>query len=302
MMMKNNNKGQNLDDNPKIYLIYGPTASGKTALALELAHRLQAPIISADSRQIYRWLDIWTWKILPHEQQGIVHYWLDICDPEMSYDAYAFRAYAREITEAHLLQWKSVILCWGTGLYLDAVIFERETSRIPPNSVLRTELEQYRQERGNEALWKRLHLLHAPTADRIQPASYPAVIRAIEILTGWEIPPNQNHADWKLWKPLVAMTPKIPSREILYEGINRRIEAMFKLGLIEEVEWLLRQGYTSEDPGMNSIGYREVVDYLQWNISKASTREIIAQKNRNYAKRQITWNQRYQRFYHEYFP
>lgn len=315
---------QKPSDKPKLILIYGPTASWKSARAVEVAELLQAQglvpfVVSVDARQIYRGLNIGTGKIPSDEMRGIPHHMLDIIDPSERFSVVDFRNRVEEIPEWKI--WKKQfphissvtptyipILCWGTGLYIDSLIFERSYPEIEADWNLREELERFRLEYGNQALWQKLSDIDPGYASELHPNNYHYVIRGIEVmmktwtskrdiqdtpilkydtlfLTPYQETPLSEE-DTKRWK-----IP--PERQALYDWIDTRVEKMFNDWLIEEV-WYNMDIFTSSAPGLRTIGYKEVVDYLEWRISLDECKNLVKQHNRNYAKRQVTWNKKYE--------
>lgn len=282
------------DTRPKLIVIYGPTGCWKTALSLEIANTIQSEIISVDARQIYRWLNIGTGKITPAEMWDIKHHMIDIISPEEEYSAGDFRGDARDIIEEMHAKGKIPVLCGGTGLYIDTLIYDFSLPWAPPDMKLRDELETFRLQNGNEALWKKLHDIDPEYANMLHINNYRYVMRGIEVMMQTGI--SKLHTKDERISPynILFITPFDGNRDVLYEKINHRIEQMFTDGLIEEVEHLLKN--TSKDaPGLNTIGYREVIDYLDGDISLERCKELVKQHNRNYAKRQLTWNKRYQK-------
>ncbi len=282
------------DTRPKLIVIYGPTGCWKTALSLEIANKIQSEIISVDARQIYRWLNIGTGKITPAEMWDIKHHMIDIISPEEEYSAGDFRKDARDIIEEMHAKEKIPVLCGGTGLYIDTLIYDFSLPWAPPDMRLRDELETFRLQNGNEALWKKLHDIDPEYANMLHINNYRYVMRGIEVMIQTGI--SKLHTKDERISPynILFITPFDGNRDALYEKINHRIDQMFTDGLIEEVEHLLKN--TSKDvPGLNTIGYREVIDYLDGNISLERCKELVKQHNRNYAKRQLTWNKRYQK-------
>ncbi len=223
----------------KIFLVYGPTGSGKTRLSLEIAKRLNGEIISADSRQIYQGLDIGTGKIPISEMSGIPHYGLDLISPDEKYDAARFRDYAREKISEIQSRGKTAIICGGTGLYIDALIYDLDVPAFASNPEYQEKLESYRQKFGNEKLWQRLEALDPEYAREIHPNSYPYVMRGLEIIERTGQSKRECRSARTLVYEVAAITPYIDSienRKTLYEGIHVRIDTMFQDGLVDEIQ------------------------------------------------------------------
>lgn len=260
-------------------------------------------IISADSRQIYREMNIGTGKILPHQMENILHYGLDIIEPNEAFSVVDFR---ENIENSPLFaEWKNLqkdknfskkiipIICGGTGLYIDSLIFERNYLGSKPNPERREELENFRKKFGNKALWQKLHDIDPTYAEILHPNNHTYIIRGIEIFeeTGHS---KLDAEDEKptLKYPTIFLTPYTDSpenREKLYTKINLRIDEMFTDGLVEEVKNIAKK-YGNNAVGLGTIGYKEVMSYLNDEISLEEAKNLVAQHNRNYAKRQITWN------------
>jgi tRNA dimethylallyltransferase len=278
----------------KIFLVYGPTGSGKTRMALEIAERLDGEIISADSRQIYRGLDIGTGKIMPGEMRGIPHYGLDLIDPDQTYNAAMFRDYAREKIQGIRSRGKTAVVCGGTGLYIDALIFDLDVPAFESDPEYQSNLEKFRREHGNERLWQRLEALDPEYAKEIHPNSYPYVMRGLEIIERTGVSKREYRSERRLGYDVMAVTPYSDEfRARLYENINSRVDGMFRNGLVEETTELLRQGFSPDSPGLRTIGYAETCRFLAGELTLERAMELVQQGNRNYAKRQVTWCKKY---------
>lgn len=276
----------------KVVVIFGPTACWKTDLSIDIAKFLGTEIISTDSQQIFKGLDIWTWKITPEEMAWVKHHCLDIITPDISYSVWEFKQNAEKIIEE--LQWKAKVpmLVWGTGLYIDSLIFDFNIPRVPASDSLREELENYRLENWNEALHKMLEEIDPEYAKDLHPNNYRYVMRGIEVkkLTGSS--KLEFREEKKLKKEVLFITPYSWNREGLYERINLRVKMMFSSGLVDEVKSLLEK-YDREDFWMKSIWYKEVCSYLNEEISLEEAIELVQKHSRNYAKRQLTWFNKY---------
>lgn len=279
----------------KIVVVYGPTACGKTNLSLDMAEFLGTEIISADSRQIYKRLNVGSGKIMPHEMRGIKHHMLDIADIQEHYSVALFVKAVQPVIVHLLAQNKIPVLCGGTGLYLDAVLYGLQTDDVWPNWKYRQELEALRQKKGNDFLWNMLFEKVPKYASTLHANNYRYVMRALELH-------KQNpQADVKpktvrqsQYDTLFVTPYNDTNRTQLYKNINERVANMFAHGLVEETEQILQDGYKPTDFWLNTIGYKQTVAYLQGTISKAEAVEQVQQASRHYAKRQITWNKRYE--------
>lgn len=278
-----------LNKKPLIAVV-GPTASGKTALSLKIAKEFNGEIISADSRQIYRYMDIGTDKIPVSMQEGVRHYLLDIIEPNGEFTVADFKRMTLKIMpEIHARQ-NVPILCGGTGLYLDAVIENYQIPHIPPQYDIRQKLAQYYEQHGAVALHTLLKERDPETAARIHPNNVRYVIRALEInLVG-----GDRKQDRKGERMFHVFKIGIDwPRELLYERINRRVENQLERGLLNEVKTLLMKGYHEKLPAMSSLGYLELVNHIKGEKTLPEAVEDIKRNTRNYAKRQMTWFRRY---------
>lgn len=277
---------------PKILVLLGPTASGKTALSLEIAKKYNGEIISADSRQVYRHMDIGTDKISSENQQGISHNLLDIVSPSQRFTVADFKRLAEEKIEDILSRDALPMLVGGTGLYIRAVT---ENYAIPPSdeklrAELYDELAQYQKEIGKESASKRMHeklkKIDPSAASKIHHNNIPYIIRAIEIVlkTGKPKDEQRHKPKYKVLK----IGLKWP-REELTRRINERVDLQIKKGLIEETQKLLNMGYSRDLASMRSLGYREMSQFLSGELSKDQAISQLKINTRNFAKRQMTW-------------
>lgn len=273
--------------NPLI-VVLGPTASGKTSLSLKIAKKINGEIISADSRQIYKYMDIATDKLPKQDQEGIKHHMVDIIGPNRQFTLADYKRLAiKTIKDIHSRK-KVPILVGGTGLYISAVCENYQIPKVPPNYKLRQELEEKYKERGGEYLFKRLKKLDPKTAQKIDPRNSRYLIRALEInLIG-----KKNKTDQKK-EPLFEIL-KIGidwPREMLYDRINQRVEEQIRKGLVEEIKILLEK-YNRGLPSMSSLGYPQIIKYLDGELTLKEAKELLQKETRNYAKRQMTWFRR----------
>lgn len=279
-----------LDAKQKLLVIIGPTAVGKTKLSIELAHRFNAEIISGDSMQIYRGMDIGTAKIKKDEMEGIPHHLIDIKEPYENFSVAEFqhlvRAKIKEIAE----KGKLPMIVGGTGLYIQSVIYDYRFADVPGDEALRRKLEERANEIGNEALHKELMEKAPVSAAHIHPNNRRRVIRALEIfhLTGGKTMHDfqiNQQPELMYQTALIGLTME---REKLYERINQRVDLMMKQGLLEEVKSLHSQGLR-DCQSIQAIGYKEIYEYLDGKISLEQAVENLKQNSRRYAKRQLTW-------------
>ncbi|MDD4529995.1 MAG: tRNA (adenosine(37)-N6)-dimethylallyltransferase MiaA [Candidatus Gracilibacteria bacterium] len=278
---------------PKLIVVYGPTACGKTSLSLDIAEKFNGEIIGADSRQIYKYLDIGTGKIEEDEKKGIKHYMIDFLDLDQDYSVGEYKKTVIPLVKEIFEKGKIPILCGGTGLYIDSIIYNFQIPEIEPDWDLRQKLEKIRLTKGNDFLWQMLNKIDPEYANTIHPNNYRYVQRGLEI----KEKTGKSKNDLKIKKEKIfdylLISPDFSDRKALYNKINMRIDEMFEKGLIEEVKNILTFGYEKKCSGLNTIGYKEIISYLDGNIGLEETKELIKKHNRNYAKRQITRFKRY---------
>jgi len=272
-----------------VLAIVGPTASGKSRIALDLARRLGAEIISADSRQVYRMLDIGTAKPTSEERACVVHHCIDICDPAEEYNAGMFGEDARAILSRLKNEKRRAIVVGGSGLYIRSLIdglFEGPSK----DPRVRLELETFAAKEGPRALWERLHRIDPVTAERHGAIPVRRIIRALEVheLTG--IPISEHHRQQARERPFHVVQIALDwPREQLYGRINERARAMIDAGLVDEVRNLRDRGFGIHFNALNSVGYKEVFAYLSGALTEHEMIAAIQQNTRRFAKRQLTW-------------
>ena len=275
---------------PKVIVICGPTASGKTALSIELAKKINGEIISSDSMQIYKDMDIGTAKPSKEEMQGIKHYLLDFVEPSQRYSVADFKKDAEKAIEEILSKGKVPIIVGGTGLYVDSLIYGIEYQNIQFNEQYRAELEKRVEQEGLEKLYDEAKKIDPQAMEKISSNDQKRILRVLEIYkaTG----KNKTEQEAESRKNGVKYDYKVfainMDREKLYERINKRVDIMIEQGLIQEVKELL-QKYDEFPTAMQGLGYKEVVQYLQRTISKEEMINKVKMETRRYAKRQITW-------------
>lgn len=291
-------------ENIQIISIVGPTASGKTALAITLAKQLQTEIVSVDSMQIYRHMDIGTAKPTKQEQCETKHHMLDVCNPDESFSVAQFCGQADGIVMQLIANDKIPVLVGGTGLYMDALITGNRFTGLEENQKARTYYQNMAQQQGNDAVFECLHAVDPIAAARLHPNNLKRVIRALEVYesTGMTIDAFnlKNKPSSPKYRAIqIGVCPR--DRNVLYQRINTRVTQMFKQGLLEEVRELLRT-YTLSETAAQAIGYKELISYFDGGQTLSESAELIAQRSRNYAKRQLTWfhrNSNIKWFYYE---
>ena len=274
----------------KVIVICGPTASGKTALSIELAKKINGEIISADSMQIYKDMDIGTAKPTKEEMQGIKHYLLDFVSPEERYSVAQYKQDAKSAIKEIIAKGKTPIIVGGTGLYIDSLIYEIEYSDIKIDESYRNELEKIVEEKGLNELYKMAMQIDPIAMEKISQNDKKRIMRVLEIYKSTGRTKTQQEEESRR-KP-VEYDYKVFAinwdREILYQRINKRVDIMIKQGLIEEVKNIL-QKYKQFPTAMQGLGYKEVVDYINGIYTKEKMVEKIKMETRRYAKRQLTW-------------
>lgn len=278
----------------KVLVIAGPTAVGKTELSINIAKKLNTEIISADSMQIYKYMDIGSAKVTEEEKDGVIHHMIDVVTPNEGFSASEYKAMAKPIIDKIISKGKIPIIAGGTGLYIDSVTCNMNFSETDKDETYRDELNKLADEKGNEYLHNMLKDIDIESYNSIHMNNRKRVIRALEVykLTGkpfstYNLGKNMYESDYDVHYFVLNM-----NREKLYDRINRRVDIMMEKGLLEECIKLKDMGYTSNMQSMQGIGYKEILYYLEGKISLEKAIDMIKQGSRNYAKRQITWFKR----------
>ena len=279
-----------------VIAVAGPTASGKSALALRLCKDYNGELISCDSMQIYKGMDIGTAKPSLCEREEIAHHMIDICEPDVDFSAAAFAELASKAIADVYARGKMPILCGGTGLYLDSVLNGVDFGEMESDPEYRAELFAFAEKEGAEALHDRLKAMDPQAAEAIHPNNIKRVVRALEIchfsgMTKTEWDKNAVKQESPYSACIIALDYK--SRENLYARIHMRVDEMFAMGLEQEARSLLDAGYLSSDTTAGgAIGYKELLGYLKGEITKEEASAAIKTATRHYAKRQLTWFRR----------
>lgn len=277
-----------------VIVIVGPTASGKTRLSIELAKCLNGEIVSADSMQIYKYMDIGTAKPTLDEMQGIKHYLIDEVLPSEEFNVVKFKELANKYIEEIFAKDKQPIIVGGTGLYISSLINNINFSESECDWELREELKRQAEEHGPQFIHDKLKLVDEQAANNIHPNNVKRVIRALEVYHQTQKPISYHNEMSKVVPSkynfiLIGLTM---DRQLLYERIDKRVDIMLENGLIDEVKGLVCQGFADSLISMQGIGYKEVLSYINNEKTLEETVEIIKRDSRRYAKRQITWFKR----------
>lgn len=279
---------------PPLIVLTGPTAVGKTALSIELARALNGEIISADSMQVYRCMDIGSAKVTPEEMQGIRHYLIDELDPSAEFNVVRFKQMAKEALEEIYSRGKLPIVAGGTGFYIQALLKDVDFTETCEDPALREELENLAKERGAEYLHGLLEKADPAAAAGIHANNVKRVIRALEFnrLTGDQIS-RHNEEESRRESPYNYLYFVLTmDRTRLYERIEQRVDAMMAAGLLEEVETLKRMGCHRQMVSMQGLGYKELLSFLDGDCTLEEAVSVIKRDTRHFAKRQLTWFRR----------
>lgn len=276
-------------DRKKLVVIIGPTAVGKTKLSIEIAHRLNGEIISGDSMQIYKGMDIGTAKITKEEMEGVPHHLIDIKEPDDDYSVAEFQETVRPLIDAIMDKNKMPMIVGGTGLYIQSVLYDYQFTESPSDPEFRKRLELELQQKGEQAIHQLLAQVDPESAKKIHPNNTRRVIRALEIFHCTNIPMD-DHLKQQENKLLydVALIGLTMDRDVLYQRINHRVDLMVENGLMNEVKQLYDQGLR-DTQSIKAIGYKEIYDYFDGKVSYDEALNQLKQNSRRYAKRQLTW-------------
>lgn len=269
---------------PKVIAVVGPTASGKTKLAIELAHKLNGEVVSADSRLVYKGFDIASAKPTMEEREGIPHHLIDIVEPEFNYSAGNYVEDAKRAIEDILSRNKTPIVAGGTGLYFRVLLEHYDLPKVETDFELRANLEK----RSKEDLLEELEKVDKITYERIKDANLRRIIRALELIKTLKKPLSEIQLEKEPEYNVGWIMPEIPSREWLYDRINKRVDIMVEMGIIDETKNLIaKHGRIGNI--VDTIGYKEILTYLDGQATLEEALDKLKQHSRNYAKRQLTW-------------
>ncbi len=282
----------------KIAVIAGPTATGKTRLAVMLAKRFNGEVISADSMQIYRYMDIGSAKPTKEETESIAHHLIDVVNPDEPFSVARYTELANLAAQDIISRGKLPIIAGGTGLYISSFIDNVKFTQSETDFKLREQLFKEAEDIGYEALHKRLSEIDPKAAAGIHPNNVKRVVRALELFETTGLTLSEQNENSKTepspYEPI--MLALSTEREVLYERINLRVDLMLKAGLLDEIKKLKQMGLTKDMQSMQGIGYKEILSYLDGELSLDEAIELVKKNSRNYAKRQLTWFKRDERY------
>lgn len=277
-----------------LIILTGPTAVGKTALSIKLAKAIDGAIISADSMQVYRGMDIGSAKITKEEMDGVDHYLIDILDPDEEFHVVRFQEMAKAAMDEIYQKGQIPILTGGTGFYIQSVLYDIDFTSQDEDTVFRNRLEDLANQQGNEVLHAMLKAVDPVSAEKIHANNRKRVIRALEFYEKTKTPISEhNEAEASKESPYAFCYFVLnDDREKVYERIEMRIDMMLQAGLIEEVKSLREKGYHKSMVSMQGLGYKEILSYLEGEITVEEAIYILKRDTRHFAKRQLTWFRR----------
>lgn len=275
---------------PKLLVLVGPTAVGKTKLSLRLAAEYGAEIISGDSMQVYRGMDVGTAKATEEERKQIPHHMIDIHDPDHPFSVAEFQERARKLIDEIHARGKLPFIVGGTGLYVESLCYDFQFSEVGSDEAFREEQMLFAEQYGSEALWERLKQIDPESAERLHPNDQRRLIRALEVyhLTGERLS-DQLKVQKKVSPYELCIVGLTMDRALLYERIEQRIDQMIGEGLVDEVRGLLQAGYGKQHISMQGLGYKEIIGYLEGTMSWEDTVVLLKRDTRRFAKRQLSW-------------
>lgn len=277
-----------------LVILTGPTAVGKTNLSIGLAKRINGEIISADSMQVYRKMDIGTAKIMPEEMDGVPHHLIDVLDPKEPFNVVLFKELATKAMDEIYARGRIPVIVGGTGFYIQAVLYDIHFDENDDDKSYRTYLEQLAEKHGNLYLHQMLEKVDPASAAAIHYNNRKRVIRALEFYKETGIPISEhNEKESKRISPYnFEYFVLNDDRQKLYDRIDRRIDIMLEAGLLDEVKLLVSEGYSRELVSMQGLGYKEIIDYIQGRCTLDEAVYTLKRDTRHFAKRQITWFKR----------
>lgn len=278
----------------KLLILTGPTAVGKTSLSIDLAKSIGGEIISADSMQVYKYMDIGSAKIMPEEMEGIPHHLIDVLDPRQEFNVFRFQEMAKEAIEKIYCRGHVPIVVGGTGFYIQALLYDIDFAKQEDHAALRQRLEETAREKGGEFLHDWLKKVDPASAAAIHPNNRKRIIRALEFYELNGAPISQHNREQRQKEAAYCHRYFVlnEDRETLYQKIDRRVEKMMEKGLLDEVKKLKEMGYERSLVSMQGLGYKEILAYLDGECTLEEAVFSIKRDTRHFAKRQLTWFRR----------
>lgn len=278
----------------KIYIVAGPTAVGKTEYAIEIAKALDGEIVSSDSMQLYKYMDIGSAKPTADELAQVQHHLVDEIDPKEKFSVAKYQKLARAAIDDIISRGKTPVIAGGTGLYINSIIYDMDFAGEPADEKERKKLYTLAEEKGGEALHDILKEIDPEAAERIHPNNIKKMVRAIESArTGSKVPAFENSFKmYPAYDPVIIGL--VRDRNELYDRVNRRVDILFERGLVDEVKGLMDMGLVEADISMKGIGYKEVIAYLNGEYDMTLCIDLIQKNTRHLAKKQLTWLKRYE--------
>ena len=281
------------NDKRRIIAVAGPTAAGKTEFAIEIAKAINGEVVSCDSMQLYKYMDIGSAKPTPEQMAEVQHHLVDIIDPREEFSAARYQKLAKAAIEDILCRGKVPVVCGGTGLYLESLVYDLDFAAEPGEPESREKYYRIAEEQGADVLYALLEEKSPESAARIHPNNVKRVVRALEAVDLGKPVEDINTAPERAKEYDVVLIGITRDREELYDRINRRVDALMDMGLLDEVKMLTEMGLGFDDISMKGIGYKELIGYLNGEYDLDEAVRLIKRNTRHFAKRQMTWFRRY---------
>lgn len=277
----------------RIIAVAGPTAAGKTEFAIQIAKALDGEVVSCDSMQLYKYMDIGSAKPTPEQMAEVPHHLVDMIDPRDDFSVAKYQKLAKEAISDIFARGKQPVICGGTGLYLESLIYDLDFAAEPEGEHAREKYYEIAEQEGPEVLYSLLQEKDPESAARIHPNNIKRVVRALEAFDNGKPIDDINTAPEKTKDYDVTLIGITRDREELYDRINRRVDQLMEMGLLDEVKSLVGMGLTFDDISMKGIGYKEIIGYLNGEYDLDEAVRLIKRNTRHFAKRQMTWFRRY---------
>lgn len=281
------------DKDRNIIAVAGPTAAGKTEFAIQIAKAIDGEVVSCDSMQLYKYMDIGSAKPTPEQMAEVPHHLVDLIDPRDEFSVAKYQKLAKDAIDNIFVRGKIPVICGGTGLYLESLVYDLDFAAEPGDASVRDKYYNIAEEEGSEALFEILKEKDPEAASRIHPNNIKRVVRALEAFDSGKPVEDINTMPQKTKDYRVTLIGIARDREELYDRINRRVDALMDAGLLDEVKMLTDMGLTFDDISMKGIGYKELICYLSGEYDLDEAVRLIKRNTRHFAKRQMTWFRRY---------